>query len=84
VPVFADDSPGQDTAATAVQREAFRRMIGLMERYPLCDVFDLEDESLAAVCLTLYQVLSQQAPAFAAEAPGYLAENANIVKRLVA
>ncbi len=84
VPVFAADSPGQDAAATAVQREAFLRMIGLMEHYALRDVFELDDASLAAVCLSLYQVLSQQASAFAAEAPGYLAENAEIVKRLVA
>ena len=70
--------------ALSAQREAFQKALSVSRHYALRDVFALDDGSIQAVALTLYQVLSQQGDAFDADAPGYLAENAAIVNQLVA
>ncbi|WP_377298443.1 hypothetical protein [Rhizobium sp. SGZ-381] len=61
VPVLAEDERGpRDHAAVKAQKETFALAVSLMENFDLNHVLQLDQASISAVALALYQSLSRQ------------------------
>lgn len=61
VPVLAEDERGpRDHAAVRAQKETFALAVSLMENFDLNHVLQLDQASISAVAMALYQSLSRQ------------------------